>query len=309
MKKLVALLLVLMLALGMTASAENTDKKLTVGFAFSGLTTNPPFIKMDALISSKCAERGWEYISVNIENAETMMTAFETFISAKCDIVIFQNSYEDVCADQITQLREMGCVLGSFDKDSELCQYSIYASNYEMGLVLGRECGKWVNEHEGSKKLGILYYALYDFIVERANGIRDGFLEVCPDGEVSTPVHTGSVAESVGAMENLLQVMPDVQVVGTTGDYAAIGAMEACRAAGLSLANGGPAIWGVDGSDDGLAAVKEQVCTIALDLVNQTDLMFERCVQTALIGEIDEANTSVPYPMVPTYYEDIVAAE
>ena len=252
MKKFFALLLSVVMVLGLLAGCgskdsnkDNGEKKLTVGLALTGINSNAVFIDMRKDIEKRCNDAGYKLITADIEGgASKIVTALENFINAGCDIIILQNSAEEACADLLKQAVDKGIIVASYDYKSDIAQYACICSNYEVGKVIGQEMGKFVNEHEGSGKVAICSYSALDFLVERERGMRDGFAEVCPSGEIVMAQDAGFANEGVPAGENFLQAIPDIQGVMGINDGGVLGVYEAFKAAGKSFAKDGIALVG-----------------------------------------------------------------
>ena len=327
MKKLIALLLALVMVFGLVAcgstepvstdtpasdapAAETSEEeKLTVGLALAALNTNAVFIDMRKEIEARCEESGYKLMTADIEaGPAAIVTALENFINGGCDIIIVQNSAEEACADLLQQAVDKGIIVASYDYPSEICQYACVCANYDVGYAIGEQMGKFCAENEGSKKVAICSYTSLDFLVEREQGMRDGFAAACPEGEIVMAQDAGYASEGVTAGENFLQACPDIQGVMGINDGGIMGVYEAFKAAGKSFEKDGIALIGCDASVDGINAMKEGdmfYCTIDLDLINQVGEMYERCVTAALTGEIDAEKAIVTYPAVPLFQEDV----
>lgn len=299
---------------GNTGSGSGGDEdSLTIGLALSAINTNAVFIDMTKDIQSKCDEAGYKLMTADIEGGTNeIVTALENFINGGCDVIILQNSAEEAYADILQEAVDKGIIIGSYDYASDYAQYAVMASNYDVGKVIGQACGEYVAENEGSKKVAICSYSSLDFLVERAEGMADGFKEACPDGEIVSTLDAGFAADGVTAGESFLQTAPDIQAVMGINDGGVLGVYEAFKAAGKSRAADGIAIFGCDASEDGLNALREDdmfYCTIDLDLVNQVGQLYDRCVKAALTGEIDESQAEVTYPVTPIYLDNISDVE
>ncbi|MDD3337559.1 MAG: sugar ABC transporter substrate-binding protein [Lachnospiraceae bacterium] len=311
MKKTMGMVVSLGLAasMGIGCYAAENDKSLTVGLALSGITSNAIFIDMTKEIQTKCDEAGYKLMTADIQDGTgTIVTALENFINGGCDVIILQNSAEEAYGDLLQDALDKGITIGSYDYVSEYAQYAIYASNEDLGYQIGQQCGNWVNEHEGSKKVAICGYSSLDFLVTREQGIEKGFMETCPDGEIVSVQDAGYAEDGVVVGENFLQVCPDIQAVMGINDGGTLGVYEAFKAAGKSLEKDGIGIFGCDASADGLNAVKEGdmfICTMDLDLVNEVSTLYDRCVETALTGEVDESVAEEVYPIIPVYLADL----
>ena len=207
---------------------DPSAKKLTVGLALTGINSNAVFIDMRKDIEARCNEAGYKLMTADIEGgASQIVTALENFINGGCDIIILQNSAEEAYADLLKQAVEKGVIVASYDYESDIAQYACICSNYEVGKVIGQEMGKFCNENEGSGKVAICSYSALDFLVERERGMRDGFAEVCPDGEIVMAQDAGFANEGVIAGENFLQAIPDIQGVMGINDGGVLGVYEA----------------------------------------------------------------------------------
>ncbi len=311
-KGLMVLLVVLMcsvVSFSLAAAGQNeSDDSLKVGLALSGVNSNAIFIDMARDLEERTEASGYTLLTADIaEGPEKVVSTLENFINAGCDVIIFQNYAEEACSGLMQEAVDKGVVIGSYDYTSDIAQYAVIASNYEVGKIIGQETGKWVHSHEGSKKVALCSYSALDFLVERERGMIDGFNETCPEGDIVITLDAGFPHEGVPAGENFLQAHPDLQAVMGINDGGTLGVYEAFKAAGLSKEDG-IAIFGCDASVDGLNAIRENdmfTCTIDLDLVNQVSQLYLRCVDAALTGNIDESKRLITYPINPVYYENL----
>jgi ABC-type sugar transport system substrate-binding protein len=290
------------------AGGRQQGETITVGLALSAIQTNSIFIDMRRAIEKKCQDNGYNLITADLlEGPTKMITFLENCINTNAKVVIFQNIAEDAYADLLQRLKNQGAILGSYDNPTQIAHYTSQASNYELGLTIGRECGKWVRANPGSKKVAICGYSLLDFLVVRTNGMRDGFKEACPEGSIVMEVDAGYVQQGVMAGETFLQAHPDIQAVMGINDSGPVGVSEAFKAAGKSFAKDGIGLFGCDASEDGMRALRENdmfKCTIYLDVVNQVLDLFDRCMDYAVTGKYDESKVNVYFPMTPVYLEN-----
>jgi ABC-type sugar transport system substrate-binding protein len=317
-KKIISFFLVIVLAAAFSAcqsspkpaSGDNTKagEKLTVGLALSGITTNAVFIDMTKSIQKLCDDAGYKLMTADIQgDPNNIVKAIENFVNGGCKVIIIQNYAEQACADAIQNAISKGVVFGSYDYTSQFAQYAIVASNYEVGKVIGQQTGKWVHNNPGSKKVVLCSYPDLDFLVERAKGMKEGFLQECPEGQVVQELKAGFAPEGVTAGENFLQANPDLQAVMGINDGGTLGVYQAFKAAGKSKADG-IGIFGCDASLDGLNAIKENdmfISTVDLDLVNQISELYKRCVDAALNGKVDDSKKTVTYPITPITIDNI----
>lgn len=302
------LLLVTLLEGSMLFANGRSEHNMTVGLALSGIKSNAIFIDMARNTQRLCDEAGYKLLTADIQDGpDKVVTAMENFINAGCNIIIIQNYAEDACSDMMRKAVKNGIVIGSYDYTSDIAQYAVVCSNYEVGKIIGKECGGWVKTNPGSKKVAICSYSPLDFLVERERGMRDGFTEACPEGNIVITLDAGFPSDGVKVGENFLQAHPDIQAVMGINDGGCIGVYEAFKAAGLTKKNG-VAIFGCDASVDGINAIKEDdmfKCTIDLDLVNQVQQLYERCLDTVKTGLVNESEKLIYYPINPIYLSNI----
>jgi ABC-type sugar transport system substrate-binding protein len=288
---------------------KKTDTQITVGLGLTGIQTNSIFIDIRRAIEAKCKAEGYRLITADFTEGPSKVTTFlENCLNSNAKVVLLQNVAEDSYADLLQQLKDKGTILASFDNPSKIAHYIGQVSNYETGKTIGRECGRWVAANPGSKKVAICGYPTLDFLAVREQGMRDGFAEVCPEGQIVISVEAGYVQQGVEAGENFLQAYPDLQAVMGINDSGPFGVAEAYKAAGKSFAKDHIGLFGCDASDDAIRAIKENdmfLCTIDMDLVNQTVAMFDRCITLYKTGAFDESKAIVYWPTRPIYLDNI----
>jgi ABC-type sugar transport system substrate-binding protein len=310
-----AVFLLLSQAVGVFASGSTQQAsgggQFTIGFAQSGLQTNSIFIDaLRAIEDNYVKGKGYRLITADLlENGPAKMITFlENCVATNARVVIFQNIAEDAYADQLQQLKDKGVILLATDTAGKIAQYSLEVDNYNVGVSIGREAGKWAKANAGSKKAAICGYSLLDFLVVRANGIKDGFKEACPEGQVVYEVDAGYVQQGVAAGEALIQAHPDIQVVMGINDSGPVGMLEAFKAAGWTTADHNIGLFGCDASVDAVRALKEEgmfKCTISLDLMSTLLATTDAAIASAETGKIDAAIAHKVYPQLPIYLSNI----
>ncbi len=135
----------------------------------------------------------------------------------------------------------------------------IYAVEYEMGYMLGREAGEWARTHVPAGetlKVGLLHYRLVPHISQRERGIIEGIKAVF-EGEMELvgSEFAGDPARGLGVAEKWLQAHPDLRMIVGINDGGALGAYRAVVAAGKD----DPQkffVGGIDAVEEALAAIK-----------------------------------------------------
>jgi ABC-type sugar transport system substrate-binding protein len=315
-KRILATVMVIAVFLGMAASVfagggKQQGDTMTVGLALTGIQTNSIFIDMRRAIEERCRQAGYKLITADLmEGPGVMVTFLENCINAGAKVIIFQNIAEDAYADILQRAKDRGIILGSYDNPTSIAHYTSQASNYELGLTIGRETGKWVQANPGSKKVAICNGDILDFLVVRKEGMIAGLKETCPSATIVADLLAGTVPMGVTAGENILQAYPDIQAVMGINDSGPVGVMEAFKAAGMNFEKNHIGLFGCDASEDGLRSLRENdmfLSTIDVDVVNQVIQLYERCVKMALTGQYEADKAVVTFPMTPIYLKDLDA--
>jgi ABC-type sugar transport system substrate-binding protein len=141
-KRLIVLCVILPLMGIVLLGCKKREQGMTVGLALTGIQTNSIFIDLYKTIETKCNEAGYKLIAMDLEGGPSKMVTFlENCINAKAKVIIYQNIAEDAYIDLLLRAKEQGAILGSYDNPTTVAQYTSLASNRELGLAIGRECG------------------------------------------------------------------------------------------------------------------------------------------------------------------------
>jgi ribose transport system substrate-binding protein len=311
-KKLGVLLMMLVMSAAVFAGgkqdAGGAQETITVGVALTGLQTNPIFIDIRRAFEERCSQAGYRLIAADLSNGAADMTRFlENCLTAKAKVVVFQNIAEDSYINLLEELKAQGAILASYDNPSKLAHYVSMASNYDLGKTIGRMCGEWVHTNPGSKKAAIATFNVLDFMIVRADGIREGFKESCPEGSIVFEQDINITDGGVGLGEAIITAVPDIQGIMAITDIGCIGIGQAFAAAGWTFQNHRIGMFGSDASEDGMREIRKNgmfIGTVYMDLVNQVLGLFDRSLDTMKTGRINEAEKIVYFPMQPITTEN-----
>jgi ABC-type sugar transport system substrate-binding protein len=296
-------------AKGGAQSDSAGSKKLTVGFAVAALNTNSIWIDVRRAYEEKCRQEGWTLITGDLTDGASKAIAFlETCITAKADVVILQNIADGAYDDLLKQIRDQGACLITTEKRSPIAHYNGEVKNDEAGKIIGRETGKWVKENPGSKKVAVCAYSQIPELLVRGEGLKAGFLEACPEGQIVYEKDAGYVQQGVEVGEALLQAHPDIQAVMGINDSGPYGAGEAFKAAGWTFENHRVGLFGIDYSEDAKRALKEGgmfQASLDMDAVGMYLKLFDLGVDFVLNGNYDESQKMLYLPMKVVYQADV----
>ena len=293
---------------GRQDTGGGSTETITVGLALTGLQTNPIFIDIRRAFEERCSQAGYRLIAADLSNGAADMTRFlENCLTAKAKIVVFQNIAEDSYINLLEELKAQGAILASYDNPSKVAHYVSMASNYDLGKTIGRMCGEWVHANPGSKKAAIATFNVLDFMIVRADGIREGFKESCPEGSIVFEQDINIADGGVALGEAIITAVPDIQGIMAITDIGCIGIGQAFAAAGWTFQNHRIGMFGSDASEDGMREIRKNgmfIGTIYMDLVNQVLGLFDRSLDTMKTGKINEAEKIVYFPMQPITIEN-----
>lgn len=156
------------------------------------------------------------------------------------------------------QARDAGLLFFGYTVKLVNSDGSILFNNYDTGYLLGVTAGDWVNKNLGGKAVvAQIAYPSVQIGREREKGYLDGFKSKVPNPNI--------VAREVGADQttglkiatDMLTAHPDINVLLSIDDDAALGAYEAFVAAGRAKDDPKTWIGGADGTQQALEKVKE----------------------------------------------------
>ncbi len=276
------------------APAESSAK--VIGFAVSTLA-NPFFVSMKDAGEAKAKELGVELVTLDAQdNNEKQASQIEDLISRKVNVLIINPVDSDAVVNSVKEANEAGIPVITVTRPSnggDVVQH-LDIDNAFAGKLDAEELAKVLG---GKGNVAILEgIAGTPSAQDRQKGFTD-FLKDYPDIKVVASL-TANYSREEGAkvMEDILQANPELDAVYAHNDEMALGAVRAITAAGrLDKIK----VFGIDATDDALAAVKkgEMVATVK----QQPALEMETAVESAakvLAGETVEAKVIIPLVLV-----------
>ncbi len=266
MKKLLAgSALALILSVGAAAAADLTC-------LITKNNTNPFFVKMKEGAEAAATAAGMDfqaYAGVTDGDAAPQITAIENCVAAGAKGILITPSNDSV-GPALIAARAAGVLVIALDTplaDPEAQDMTFATDNFEAGLLIGQWAAATLGDAAADAKIGMLNINADNISVDvqRDTGFLVGFGIEVPDltvmgSETDARVighqtSQASVEGGVTAMENLLAIEPDINVVFTINEPAAEGAYQALQNAGKT----GVLIVSVDGGCPGVASVASGV--------------------------------------------------
>lgn len=218
--------------------------------------TNPFFVALEASIREVVEGNGDTLISMDPGNdSNTQIDQIEDMISRGVEYMFVNPVDADGIVPALDMLKDAGIPMFGFDTEvGDMSYLTSYAGsdNYNAGYVCGEDLAKKVPD--GGDIL-VLDSPTMQSITDRTNG----FLDAIEKSGVTFNVVGQQDAQGNQQVANekatdLLTANPDVVAIFGGNDPTALGAYAAADAAGVS-----PLIYGVDGSPDVKALLKDTI--------------------------------------------------
>ena len=232
--------------------------------------TNPFFVKMREGASAKAAELGIElkaYAGKDDGDNEGQVAAIETCMADGVKGILITPSDTKAIVPSIQKAREAGILVIALDTPLEpidAADMTMATDNFQAGFLIGAYAKAKLGDAAKDAKIGFLDINSKQVTVDvlRDQGFMKGFGIDVKDpnviGDEDDPrivghdYTNGNPEGGRKAMENLLQINPDINVIHTINEPAAAGAYEALKAVGKE---GQVLIMSVDGGCPGVKDV------------------------------------------------------
>jgi ribose transport system substrate-binding protein len=230
---------------------EGGEERVRIGFSAYGTDV---FVAqgqegMEAYAEANNIELLWNSADGDVA---TQGDQIEKFINAGVDGILIAPVAYDSLAPQLERAKEAGIAVGLVNatvKDDSAVDVAVLPDN----IAAGKQGAQMMVDHLGGKgKVAILQCVLgASFEVLRTQGMEEVLAEY-PDMEVVAKDGALSADQALDKVRNWLTANPDIQGIIGCGDEIGLGAYEATQEAGMNIP-----ITGVDGTEDGLNAVKD----------------------------------------------------
>jgi fructose transport system substrate-binding protein len=236
--------------------------------------TNPFFVKMREGATAKAAELGVELSSfagkVDGDN-ESQVAAVETCVANGANGILIAASDTAAITPVLQTARDAGVLIIALDTPldpPDAADATFATDNFQAGLLVGQWAKATLGDAAADAKIGMLDLAISQPSVDvlRDQGFLQGFGIELGDpnkwGDETDPrivghdVTAGGDQGGLQAMENLLAVDPDINLVYTINEPSAAGAYQALKSMGR---DGDVLIVSIDGGCPGVTNVKEGV--------------------------------------------------
>ncbi len=251
---------------GRSSSGGSSGGQVQVGL-ITKTETNPFFVKMKEGAQKEADAKGAKLLTAagkfDTDNA-SQVTAIENMVAAGVKGILITPSDTKAIVPAIQKARDKGVEVIALDTptDPQSAVDALFATNnYDAGLLIG----KYAKAAMGGKPAKIATLDLAPGItvgILRHNGFLTGFgaanvdqnaTQLATGSQVACSQDTqGDQAKGQTAMENCLQKAPDINLVYTINEPAALGAYTALKAAGKEKS---VMVVSVDGGCTGVKAI------------------------------------------------------
>ena len=247
MKKLFAVLLVVLLVAAPAAAAEKT-----LGLVISTLN-NPFFVTLKQGAEDAAAKAGVKLVVLDAQDDSAKMTAaMEDLIQQKVDAILVNPTDSDAVTPSIMKANAAGIPVLTIDRGASggqvLCH--VASDNVAGGVMAGEFLAKKL-EGKGNvvELVGIPGTSAAR---DRGKGFNDAVAKFSGIKIVASQAADFSRDKGLKVFENILQAQPEIAGVFAHNDEMILGAVAAAEAAGRT----GIVFVGFDAVDDAVVAVK-----------------------------------------------------
>ncbi|MCP4207366.1 MAG: sugar ABC transporter substrate-binding protein [Shimia sp.] len=236
--------------------------------------TNPFFVKMKEGATAAAKENG-----INLStfagkidgDVESQIAAVETCIASGAKGILITPTDSRALTPVISQARDAGALVIALDTPFEpanVADATFATDNFKAGVLIGEWAAAKLGDEAANAKIALLDLNASEISVDylRNNGFLQGFGIDIKDptdiGDEDDPrivgndVTNGNEEGGRTAMENLMQIDPEINVVYTINEPAAAGAYEALKSVGRE---NDVMIVSVDGGCPGVQNISEGV--------------------------------------------------
>jgi len=295
LRKILVTLLALSLALIPMTVAGAQTQAYTIGFAVSTLA-NPFFVTMKDAAEAKAAEMGVTLVVLDAQDsAETQASQIEDLITRGVNLMIINPVDSDAVGTSVVACNEANIPVITVTRasNSGTVVQHLDIDNKEAGRL---DAEQVIKDLDGKGKVAILEgIAGSSSAIDREEGFVAA-LEGTGIEVVSSLTANYSREEGATVTEDVLQANPELNAIYAHNDEMALGAVRAVAAAGRSAEI---KIYGIDATDDALAAVEsgEMAATVQQQPDVQIQIALENAVKY-LGGETLEPLVNIPLKLI-----------
>lgn len=243
-----------------TAESGGTEEDALTLAYITHTVTNQYWDYVVQGFEDQCEAEGVEYITFDSNSdAGTQLTQIEDCISMGVDAVLLSPLDDESAASMIQMVKDADIPIFIVDIGStEDVNCITISDNYGAGRMLG----EYAYERHGEDLKPVVISTPPGVVIteERKNGYTDYFEEMGIEYDTLTLRMNYDRADVLKLAEDSITAFQDMNAVFTPNDDAAMGVIEALRAAGIENVD----VYGFDATDEGIAAIEAGTLTATI---------------------------------------------
>lgn len=291
MKKILALLMVLVLSFSLVACGSDEvkdggeDGEFTIGFVIS-TQTNPFFVSLKEGAEEKAKELGVELIVLDSQDDSAKELAnMEDLITRNVDLILVNPTDSDSIVNSVIAANDSDIPVITVDRASNGGEVLSYIAS--DNIAGGKMAGEYILEQLDGKGKVVELEGIAGTNAARERG--EGFNEAIKGTDLEVVAKQTADFDRVKGlevMENILQSQAEIDAVFAHNDEMALGALEAVKVSGKDIM-----VVGFDATEDAVKSV--EAGDMGATIAQQPELIGQMGIESAvksLKGEdIDES--------------------
>lgn len=232
------LALALTMSLGLTACADNPNDGITIGL-ITKQEENSYWVTMREVAESTASDEGVELLTATGESdvdVASQRAAFEDMINQGADGILIAPNNSTELNDLISDARADGVVVITLDtpvEPQDTADAYFGTDNYRAGVLIGQYATSRAADLGLAPEVAMLNLAPgISSGEERAEGFLEGF-GIGVDEVTASADSQGDREMAADAMASILAETPEVNVIYTVNEEAALGALDAIEDQGV----------------------------------------------------------------------------
>lgn len=295
MKKFFALAAVAAFSLCLIVSAARAGEQKKFVYLPQNLN-NPFYTTIADTFAELYAKEGIQFTPLDPNNDQsTQISLIEDAVAQGVSAIFITPVNTDGVISGLIYAKNNGVPVVAIDctmaeGDEDLVVSTVTTDNYDCGYLTAKQI---IKDFPNGAKIALIDSPIYTACIDREQGFKAGLAEAKDVNYEIVAQQSGNAAlePSMRVAENMLQANPGIQAFFGINDPTALGIVAVLKAAGRSDIK----VYGVDGSPDAKAAIKDGTITstAAQSPVNMAKLTKE-VTDKYLKGEKPENLTLIP---------------
>jgi ABC-type sugar transport system substrate-binding protein len=256
--------------LGQSSSGGSAAAKKAIGFDFP-YNSQAVYTNLTKFAKERAQQQNYELLLTTDEGKlDKQVANIQSWISQKIPAIVCYPIEASSMENFAEQAMNAGIVWISYTVEMEHQDGAILFPPKDSGMKLGETAADWVNKNLGGEaEVATIVYPEVEIGRQREAGYLETFTANAPNAKIVAREVAADHTNGLRVMDAILSAHPNVNVVLSIDDDAALGAYQAFLDRGHAPDD--PKVWigGQDGTQQALEKVKEggmYRCTVAVSL-------------------------------------------